>query len=809
MRPSWCDTRTDVVAPECASYGEICDVSSDGTAHYEVTLSDGTWLRLEKRVEQTRNWRGWIRNHDRAGWYTTRIQYPDGGSAKVTYHGGVPEAIQRIESEQYPTTYWIETTLWSSFDAGYVPFTQGMLKEVKAPLPNGQQWIAKFHYTTVQDDLGEGTVTLKLLQSVTFPTINGETPTITYGYLPGTAGSEFGIPGHGYLLETITYPTGGVSRYSYSSWTCGVGSKQHDPEHGPRPRTCTASVSQRALYPQGLSGPKSIWNWERRFKAADCILGTLGTGIENYFRVTGPDGVTTESTAYDSPCGNYTVTLGEPLLERPGQIKTVKTFQSGISSPVVRTIERTFFDEPNACLQGDGDLFALRAVNELLRDTSTIQTETTTYHDEKTQCFESGASSTTRAMTTHFAHRDAWNVPHLTWVTGDYMEKRGGTPVSRVGRVKFHTPATTPKKRLERHVLGTYSSAFVEETTGAVCSGGSGDCSSARYEVSFEFDGDSAGDLGNGRLKKITANDAWQPVSTNLSASPPTFNENAAGDASDLVSSLTYQSNGNLASATFSGGDADLDGSRQQYTILYTWQQAMAATMQVQGLNYLSRQIAVDSGKVEQDCDPNGLCSHYSFDPLGRLTTIDPPGSVEQTSRIVYPSLKATRLIQQASTSVTNFEPNNAEQIFGEVRYDGLGRIKERIKALPDGTLGVQIVKYDDLGRAVFTSETMSATDSDGDGTYTLDTACGDGTRGQIDWLSACGTKAVMARPTMRSTKCRPVPAPPVRGVHRSRCRGARPPSMAFRMRPIRPIRSRRHPIHWVAFAKCAAPTVR
>jgi hypothetical protein len=65
MRPPSCDSRTDANAPECMNYGSSCDVSGDGTADYEVTTPDGTWMRLERKGADTLVQRGWIRNFDR------------------------------------------------------------------------------------------------------------------------------------------------------------------------------------------------------------------------------------------------------------------------------------------------------------------------------------------------------------------------------------------------------------------------------------------------------------------------------------------------------------------------------------------------------------------------------------------------------------------------------------------------------------------------------------------------------------------------------------------------------------------------
>ncbi|RMF74534.1 MAG: hypothetical protein D6738_06075, partial [Acidobacteria bacterium] len=88
----------------------------DGASpYYEVTTEDGTRYRLEKIVNDVEVSRQWLRNRDRAGWYTTRIEDVHGNAVTVEYWSGhcteagladdacpYPEAIRHVASVQHP-----------------------------------------------------------------------------------------------------------------------------------------------------------------------------------------------------------------------------------------------------------------------------------------------------------------------------------------------------------------------------------------------------------------------------------------------------------------------------------------------------------------------------------------------------------------------------------------------------------------------------------------------------------------------------------------------------------------------------------
>jgi hypothetical protein len=179
-KPIWCDARSGTLPAECTHYGNNCQNSADGKAHYLVELEDGTELRLEKMQDLVRGSRDFIRNWTHNGWYATRVRYPGKTTAgdtilNISYHkkacedAGTSgcstlypwgEAIKEITSPTHPEIH-IWTELWSSADVnqpGYSSNTTGMLKAIHSLGPSGQQVTYRYFYDDDIDEIDEGVV---------------------------------------------------------------------------------------------------------------------------------------------------------------------------------------------------------------------------------------------------------------------------------------------------------------------------------------------------------------------------------------------------------------------------------------------------------------------------------------------------------------------------------------------------------------------------------------------------------------------------------------------------------------------------
>jgi hypothetical protein len=93
-----------------------CDWVVADTAHLEVTDESGTLYRLESKVSEKTvpKSHGWVQNHFRSGFYTTRIVPVVGTPIAVAYHSSskYPEAISEIAPETGSPIWRIWTTLW-------------------------------------------------------------------------------------------------------------------------------------------------------------------------------------------------------------------------------------------------------------------------------------------------------------------------------------------------------------------------------------------------------------------------------------------------------------------------------------------------------------------------------------------------------------------------------------------------------------------------------------------------------------------------------------------------------------------------
>ncbi len=105
-----------------------------------------------------------------------------------------------------------------------------------------------------------------------------------------------------------------------------------------------------------------------------------------------------------------------------------------------------------------------------------------------------------------------------------------------------------------------------------------------------------------------------------------------------------------------------------------------------------------NTGLITFSRDPNpSLVTGYTYDALGRLTAITPPGPDAATS-VSYISPTETLVTR------TSADGNTWQRFL----YDGLGRLRREIRTIPGGLLGGNSVRfhdYDTAGHASFLSE--------------------------------------------------------------------------------------------------------
>ena len=692
-------------------------VPAQGTtpAHYDVTTEDGTKYQLEQIVmdDVPADGKGWIRNHDRNGWYATRIEDVRGNGVEIEYErsGPYPEAITGIRSIN-DTEVKITTLPWTAADSNdgdllldgsdqkiWSPTFVGMLKEIHATGFKGtrgaaQDVVYKFVYGKESETDDGQTVDVPVLRKVILPKIPGSaTGAIEYGYRRGMLGGGVD-PGSAALLDRVVYPLGGASTYRYANWQCGMRITNED-VNGALPRLCQG-VAKRILFPEGLGAggdgsgqPRSVWRWERAFRLDPNELQICEpwTQIVNRFREIGPDDLVSESTFHGHPCPNM-IDAEYPNASASGHLATRKILASDGVTPV--RIESHAYDYTEQC---DGPLRCYA--------TAPMESEVeTTFHHEGATCFESSSSWPKKIAENNY-QRTGWNEWRVSVLdrpaTGNSLLSRrrltyvhydedGSAPGSSV-------PA--PACRKTAHILSRAAFAFVEEGTAS---------DGRRYEVQLAHSGDSGTTGCTGQMTRLRALQAWQAAGfapTGTASPGPTSDR-------DLVSDLGYSGRGNLETANYSGGDLRVGGGRAAYTVNYTWNLGRAVTARISPLSYDSQSIGADvGGQVDSSSDPNGFTTLFDFDTLGRLTTIDPAGSDEHATRIVYPTLREARVIRSPGGE-TAYDGGNTQQEYSDEEYDGLGRVVKRRRAMPQSNeMAVQIVRYDTRGREIFVSEWM------------------------------------------------------------------------------------------------------
>lgn len=761
-----CPPRAELCGECCES--DCVEVFDNPTAHYLVTTEDGTQYRLEELISEqialkagdaNGHSRGWISNHHRAGWYTTRITDVNGNAIVVDYwrNGAYPEAIKEIRPDvpsgsatwRIWTVRWDKTKTTDKNDAdlaqygGWNDVFDGMVKEVHATGFQGQasaEIVYKFVYATESaTDYIRGAITVAVLREVTLPPIGGQVQgRIKYKYSQGPV-DGLTEPGWGPVLDGVDYPLGGVSRYRYQVFTCGTKEPALCDCPSTTPRRCYG-VAGRKIFPDGLNAdgtgagkPRSVWRWSRYFgPTAGDPLAACPSQVEplisiqhsiNKFEAIGPEGLKTRSKFHGHPCGalgdNANGGLPERSLRWVGSLKQEEVLD--IDGTAVRTTDLPEYSDTGF------DYFEHSPLKVIEMD------KVVTFNDDTGACFGVGTSGAAKKMESHNRQRDNLSQWRLTYQRGDYLK------TDRVSYVDYDQDADgtasynlAPQCRRDKGIRSKYRYAFVEE-------GGK------RYEVHFKFDGDVGTDTVNcgGRLRDILAHSDWgtATVTNPDTSTPPTaqFSNDASVYPRALRSQLSYNGQGNLTTIDYSGGDKDPStGSRKSYQVGYTWQSGRAITMQVANLPYNSRNLGVDqAGNITSSTNPNGLTTSFNFDPLGRLTVIDPPGSVEQETRVVYPSLLETRVIRSTGSETEFNNSQSLDQLYSSEKYDGLGRVIERRKTALSSTpgesvLSIQIVRYDQRSREIFTSEWMyeseytaatkvqwddAGLDRDGDGT--------------------------------------------------------------------------------------------
>jgi RHS repeat-associated protein len=696
-------------------------------AHYQLTMPGGTRYLLEKIVNYELDaTTDYVKNADRAGWYPTRITDISGNWIKIEYYRSenpnFPEAIKRIHSSSRPTTAGtpagtlgsmdITTELCTSVIAGQCPQSaQGMLKKViatgfKGSRSSPQVLVQEFFYKeeelydTINPTPGlTNKRRVALLWKVKTTGLEGATPTDggTIEYVYGDPDATSPNPQRPALLEKIIYPPfSAVSSYSYG--TLNLGARQPYPAPTATLRT-SLGVTARVLYPDGEPtgggfANSARWQWSRTYSlpAGETQCSSTAAPL-NSFVTYDPLRNKTEVKYGGHVCGLTGDEIPSPSHGVPYQ--TIVYGQDGgaeSSWPKIRT-EDLSYDGTKEEVNGQ----YLRQI---------LQQSITTIHDDVGLCFGSttdmfGAHQQRLVYSQRVGHR--WKESSLEAMPDlglgsppipGYFKKKAN------GDLDAHATRTTTTG-----MSGCLFTLNIPEQTERVDVVEGGKKARTTYSYYCNTSDTHPDRPKSGLVKTATVYRDF------FTGADPT-------DTSPLVTTVGYTAQGDQTSASTSGGDTVGDGTASNsYGRTLTTDRGRAVSATIDGLpgNYKVLDLTYDgstgagNGVVWKSRDASQFETVFDFDSLGRPTKTTPPAPAAST-RIDYvlDATTNTTRISSLTPGEGSFSPSDPNQFFAESVLDRLGRMIEARRVLPDGSISIQITRYDELGRAVFVSEWMS-----------------------------------------------------------------------------------------------------
>jgi RHS repeat-associated protein len=697
--PAYCENYPD--APRCNEPINPCDGRDGDPEHYDLFTSNGTLYRFEKRVDANAT-NGWIKNHDRMGFYPVSVKDLYNNEFTVSYaddDGPFPEAITQIQSIDHPEVA-ITTELCTASPTADCPSgTEGMLHRVLARGFKGSRSTAlqttyTLGYSTASITDADGSQTVPLLRRVTVSGSDGSQGGTTY-FDYGT-GVSLGMPVFyifGPLLDRVTTSLGAIGEFKYEGWHSGsrlIGSTTSN--------RSLVGVVRYTAYVEGLNENGSIsgkphmsWNWERDFTSSTCAAGTTPTDTNEY-RVHLPDGRMSRAEFFGDPCGRTADVSDKGQFGVP---KSTSWFDSSLAK--VRSVVVLQQDKPR-----DAD-------HEIVRDL--VQQTETTFHDDNGTCFGGSDSIQGKIRTTAFGRHDSNRWQTTVTSSDSYMPLAGGERRTQIRHTTFAAfPLDDPRR--DKGIVPGPDYTSIEE--------GPGD--GRRFETDYSYTTD-----GKERLLSTRTKNEWLPAATDPATGlpPPTV---STPDATDLLQTFSYDLNGNTDTVSYPAipGYPSADcgefepqtndctpnvtyvrdvGYTQGMQTAAKWASSGAVTPTYNDLN----QVFDATGLLYQTSDPNSLTTSYDYDGLGRPVMVAPPGS-EHPVRYVYSTTLRTRAVIQSDGTETTWQ-SSRNQLFGETLADGLGRTVQEWRAMPRDLRSTRVIRYDHSGRVVFESEWMTEGD--------------------------------------------------------------------------------------------------
>jgi len=211
-----------------------------------------------------------------------------------------------------------------------------------------------------------------------------------------------------------------------------------------------------------------------------------------------------------------------------------------------------------------------------------------------------------------------------------------------------------------------------------------------------------------------------------LTARRTLLNSGGILDPTDLLAILTYDAKGNVLTEKYYGGDAQAlgtsnafsppTGSSPKYAITHTpvytptTAHPTAGALMGDVATYDNGVTASDesydpwTGLVTDTRDVAGLTTHYGYDELGRVKSVQPPG-VTQTLYAYTDAALASSVFTPAKVSAVTDAGSSLGKISREYQYDPFGRLWRQKSLLEDDTWNITQTDFDVLGRKIAVSQ--------------------------------------------------------------------------------------------------------
>ncbi|HKI00413.1 MAG TPA: RHS repeat-associated core domain-containing protein [Thermoanaerobaculia bacterium] len=197
-------------------------------------------------------------------------------------------------------------------------------------------------------------------------------------------------------------------------------------------------------------------------------------------------------------------------------------------------------------------------------------------------------------------------------------------------------------------------------------------------------------------------------------------NSGAAESSADVLQVFQRNAAGNVATESFYGGDtqalpADACGMTLPASPVYQYTHSYAGGIRSQtsvtvgtALKTLDLTVDASTGLASASRNTAGKQTGFSYDPMGRLTTVDPADDLlttysycTATSSPACPASVRAQVVTARKATVAG-----AETTASRLRFDDWGRlISEEERMPPSGTFAIRTTNYNALGWRTYASE--------------------------------------------------------------------------------------------------------